>query len=309
MAGCTPGYSSFYGPSETVCTSAQTVTIGTASSGSDWGTFLQSAISSGVAASVVVSFAAVAAAGIAISRIPSASAPPSAWAPRAARAWTLLFAAFGLLTFAFCTGIAGVASPFLSASSAGFGVYYSAFKVCASYGNVGQCADLASFNVVPVIGGAIVIAGLAAFTFAAAVLAGVASARARRVVVQGVLPPVGGCNAASLPAATALAWVGFVVEIIGAAIVWGYYTPTAVLNAIPLGAGSGLLAASIATHFVGCLLLSVASCCVLGNLPGVGCARGGGCSCCTAEGNAAAAPPEAAAPAELKLATVPAAAV
>jgi hypothetical protein len=307
-----------YGPSEAVCTSAKTITIGTGSSGSGSGsdtssaaTFLQSAISSGVAASVVVSFAAVAAAGVAISRIPSASAPPSAWAPRAARAWTLLFAAFGLLTFAFCTGIAGVASPFLSMSYAGIGYYYSAFKLCYSYGSVGQCNDLTSMNVVPVIGGAIVIAGLVAFSFAAAVLAGVASARVRRVVVQGVLPPVGGCNAASLPAATALAWVGLVVEIVGAAILWGYYTPTAVLNANmwQFGAGSGLLAASVATHFVSCLLLSVASCCVLGNLPGVGCARGGGCSCCTAEGNAAAAPPEAAAPAELKLATVPAAAV
>ena len=230
---------------------------------------------------------------------------PALWSARARRSWAALYAAYAFLIFSVIAGIAGAASPFFSyallSGSYSISAYFTSFKSCISFsGGGGSTGALcaAYFELRATLGGALVIFGLSAFSFPATVITGVASVRVRRVFSADTMPPVGRCKTASLPAATALSWVGFIVECVGGALLWSFYDPLNQLISMTGGymkggfsSGSGLLAASIVAHFVANVLLSSAGCCCVGNLPGIGRARR---NCCCAEADANAVPIEAA---------------
>ena len=102
---------------------------------------------------------------------------------------------------------------------------------------------------------------------------------------------------ASRPAATALAWVGLCVEIVGAALLWNNLQVsninTASLDALGVQysvlnlGGFQLLGASVAAHIIAAALISAANYCAVGSLPGVGRSH---TNCCCVERDAAHAP-------------------
>jgi hypothetical protein len=95
----------------------------------------------------------------------------------------------------------------------------------------------------------------------------------------------------SLPAVQALSWLGFFLVLGGAIEAYTFCAMYAVALAsldatgatTGLGSGGALLAFSLFCLFVSCILVSVAGCCTVGNLPGVGVRRG---CCCCVENNA-----------------------
>ena len=228
------------------------------------------------------------------------------WSSRARRTWASLFVAYALLNFAVASGVAGVASPFVayaySINNFSFSYYYSAFVGCGSFTGFSQTIAVCASNVGPsLVAGIYVVVGLGALSFPAAVIAGVAAVRVRRVVSAGAMPPVGCCRDASLPAATVLSWIGLSAEVGGGANLWVTFAlissstqQAAATGGVTvsggLSAGSGLLAASIVAHFIANVVLSAACCCCVGNLPGIGCARR---CCCCAETDVGAVPAEA----------------
>jgi hypothetical protein len=194
-----------------------------------------------VSSTVVVSAALVALGGGLLfcgRKLPVPPRSATLWTTRARRSWGALFAAYALFITAVVAGIAGAASPFVSAAYSvnaipGFSVtstaFYTAFVQCASAtaGPITFSAGCSAyFEVKALVGAALVFAGLGLFTFPAAVITCVASARVRHVFSAGAMPPVGCCREASLPAATALAWVGVAVECLGGGLMWSFFVPS-----------------------------------------------------------------------------------
>jgi hypothetical protein len=79
------------------------------------------------------------------------------------------------------------------------------------------------------------------------------------------------CCSASLPAVTALSWVGFSLQFVGAVWLWVAWTDyIKLLKQMQLGAGASFLGASFAFNFVAAVLYSVSTCSVVGSLPFIG---------------------------------------
>ena len=105
-----------------------------------------------------------------------------------------------------------------------------------------------------------------------------------------------------------VAWTGTLITFAGAIlnwILWGSWRFDTFSSTFTTSAGAALMGASIASLFLGTILVSIAGCCCIGHLPGIGTSA---TNCCGVELNAgfvdasgAAAPYSAAAPAERDL--------
>ena len=157
-----------------------------------------------------------------------------------------MFAAHVLLTLGALTGIASLAALW---SSVGF----------RNYPPYEDMAVLTTSTVFTYI-------GLLGLVLPAAVMAAVSAVQLRRVAVGGVLPgAVRGC-APSAPAIQGCAWAGtafFLVSGLAGRLLTAYDTPLDAFGATCL--------------VCGCVLTSVAGCCVMGAVPGLGAARSNPC--------------------------------
>ena len=279
--------------SAAACTSSASTATLSLSIGVDGVESGKKAVSSGVAASVVIG-AALGVFFIAAAWLRPCSTPATqqmeAWKPRARSAsWTLaagvFFQAMGLLT-----GLAGPAIPwfsvgasasygsYVSSGSASFGLIFTAMTVSYtdSLGNTVTVGDIYTL-----IGGAISYAALGLFIFPSLLIAWAALCRVSAVSKNGSPPPIG-CG--GMPAIQGLSWFGLFVFTVGAAWDWALFGVIRALSgASGVGAGGSLMAAAFAFLLLSAVFFSVTGCCVLGPLPGVGTSK---TNCCCAESDA-----------------------
>lgn len=143
------------------------------------------------------------------------------------------------------------------------------------------CRSESFVNVFMVIGSAIIYAGLALFIFPAWAMAFAATRSIMQLSSQSVMPSVG-CCLPSLPAIQGCGWFGLIIVTIGAAANWSL---RAVYGAVTggsttAGVGGNLLGVGVFCLFLANILFAVATCCTVGNLPGIGRSRK---SCCCGE--------------------------
>ena len=199
------------------------------------------------------------------------------WRSRAERAHPILFAAFGLQLMGLLTGLAAPAIPWL------YNSYYIVSEFTLTVGSENRYVQYP--NVYMIGGGVTTYFGLVFFIFPSTIMLIGATARVRSVAADGRMPPVA-CCVPSLPAVQALSWIGSFLVLGGALSAYTFCTIFAAALAsldatgavTGLGSGGALLAFSLFCLFISSILASVAGCCTLGNLPGVGVRRG--CCCC-----------------------------
>jgi len=183
------------------------------------------------------------------------------------------------------------------------------FQCCASGvsgDDIAGCASVTVANFAAILGpAAIYLAGLALFALPAWLLAYRAVMALLFVARHRVMPSTSGCLVAGLPVVQGLCWFAFVLQSTGAAILFTYSALVFALLGIStavtggsnaaasaavasFGAGTGLLGAALGASFIANVLYSVAGCCGVGNLPGVGMSKR---NCCCTEMEAAFAPP------------------
>ncbi len=166
----------------------------------------------------------------------------------------------------------------------------------------GKCVRYSDLFSLLLFGSAAACAGAVLFLFPAWVCAAVAAIRLRGATL-GVPPPVSACTP-SFPAIQALTWTGTAVLIAGAATNYyfleyeQYYATSESLIGSP---GAAYLGFALLCAIAAATLFSVAGCCCIGHLPGLG--RSATCCCCVetedTRANGLAAAPAALAPAAL----------
>ncbi len=163
------------------------------------------------------------------------------------------------------------------------------------YGSGSNCVRYMDGVTMLLFGSAVVCAGAVFFLFPAWVCAAVAAIRLRGATL-GVPPPVSCCSP-SFPVIQALAWVGTAVLAAGAATNYAFSEYLFTTSESPIGnPGAAYLGFALACAATAATLFSVAGCCCIGHLPGLG--RSATCCCCV-ETEAARANGQAAAPAAL----------
>lgn len=186
--------------------------------------------------------------GCAFTRVSSSASSSAArlWAPRALRAWHFMFAAHALLTMGACTGIASLSALWASVSAT-------------------NAPAISSLSVL-VPSTVFTYIGLLGLVMPAAVMAAVSAVRLRRLAVGLEMPPPGiGC-APSSPAIQATAWAGslfYLISGLAGRLLTRYVNGLDVWSAICLVVGS--------------VCSSVAGCCVMGAIPGLGSSRSNPC--------------------------------
>jgi hypothetical protein len=264
------------------------------------------------------------------------SASAEQWRTRAGRGWPVVLAAWLFQTFGLAAGAAALSIPWWSGGfsasvvlfpgissgpCAGASSYFLTVtalmlnvRCCASQAaSIESCGQLGVPNLVFMLGpAAVYLTGLVFLAFPAWLLAHHATFNLLFLARHRVMPSTTGCVVAGLPVVQGLSWGSYILQSIGAAFLFTYSvlifalvgivtaatgsTAAASAATAAFGAGTGLLGAAMCASFVGNILYSVAGCCGIGNIPGVGMSRR---SCCcteldihaTASGAVAAPPP------------------
>ena len=189
---------------------------------------------------------------------------------------------------------------------AGASAYYATITAltlnlrCCSSSSAGDdlsgCASVTVANLAPMLGpAAIYLMGLALLAFPAWMLAYRATIALLFLARHRVMPSTTGCVIAGLPVIQGLSWGGYVLQSIGASFLFTYsvliFSLLGLITAATgdggaaaaatsaFGAGTTLLGAAMVASFLSCILYSVAGCCGVGNMPGVGMSRRN--CCCT----------------------------
>jgi hypothetical protein len=221
-----------------------------------------------------------------------------AWKPRARRAWPLICAANALLSMGVATGLAAPPIPWLVDARRRLSRSYldEHFYGWSALFMLGEKSGTV-VNEYLVGGSAGIYLGL--LLCAAAWGQGLrVGARVRGVAVLGATTGAGGCCAPSIPGILGCLWAGFLFVLAGGGVNWvvngfmtlykrGAFNPAAAVSTSP---GAALLALSVACLFLSAVLYSVAGCCALGPLPGVGIAAHP--HCCCVERNRSRRPPD-----------------
>jgi len=227
------------------------------------------------------------------------------WQGRAQQALTYIIAGNVLSLFSICALIAGISIPWgsMSYSSSELSYYYS---IDPFYLKVQSCDSLicttvvSYFNVYMVGGAIIVLFSTIFFLIPVWALSMNASLRIMRVYKYGIMPQTTGCCLPSLPAIQGLGWFSFILALIGyifAATLYGFAYSG--FGTFSLGtssifkpeAGSGFTVSGLIALFLANVLFSIAGCCSLRNLPGIG--RSRTCCCCVERDSNAASDPSA----------------
>ena len=236
------------------------------------------------------------------------------WKANARGGSALLLAAFAFQTFSLFAGITALFIPWwsggysLSSTDGSFSTFYATVNAVAQHlryctstyiSPSQECVEASKTNVPFVGGAAIVIVSLVAFVVPAWLLAAVAGVNLERVVRFNALPSF---IIAGLPAIQGLSWASFTffaageiyfvtasaslsyqellaVPLAGVPSVVGQPTLTDIAVA-GIGAGASLLTTAVAANFIASTLFSVAGCCWVGSMPGIGMSR---TSCCLTE--------------------------
>jgi len=248
-------------------------------------------VTAGVTASVIVGVV-IGAAFVATAALIPCVGPPSpameAWKPRARSAFVPIAVGVFLQSLGLVTGFAAPLIPWFSMGASGAFSAYTGGTTSFSAGLIFTAVDFTyetSFGSVTitsplVIGAVIAFVGLIAFVFSSLIMGYVALCRVRAVSKYGAAPPVSCCGP-GMPAIQGLAWFGMIMYIIGMAIDWTLIgLIRAVVRVGGVGPGGNLAAASFVFLLAGACSYSVAGCCRLGPLPGVGTSRS---SCCCIE--------------------------
>jgi hypothetical protein len=212
------------------------------------------------------------------------------WKAHAQRSITYIIIGNVLLCFSICATIAGITIPWgsLSFSSSEVSYYYSidAFNLKMQSCDSTMCSTVIPYFNVYMFGGAIIIYfSNIFFTIPAYTLSLNASLRIMRVYKYGVMPRTTGCCLPSLTAIQGLGWFSFILTLIGYifavtlyAIAYSGFGGILSSTIFKAEAGSGFTVAGIIALFIANILFSIAGCCSISNLPGIG--RSRTCCCC-----------------------------
>jgi hypothetical protein len=233
---------------------------------------------------------------------PASESLAALWKDRALNSRPLFISGFVFMTFGLLFCAAAPAIPWIagsvSASVYVSGTYVGAtaawtitglmveISTCAeAYYNTGWpnalCRSESFVNFFTMIGSALIYAGLALFIFPAWAMAFAATRSVMQLSSQPVMPPMG-CCLPSLPAIQGCGWFGLIIVTIGGAMNWslraayGYFAGGSAMA----GAGGNLLGVGVFCLFLANILFAIATCCKVGNLPGIGRARK---DCCCGE--------------------------
>ena len=238
-----------------------------------------------------------------VTALRSRSVAAEQWADQAEGSWRLVTAALCLQCFGIASGIAAIAIPWYnggysvrnSSSSASVYLIMSGLvldvRACASTSSaIPDCASLSVPNVLLLPGALVVLLGLTCFAFPAWLLSFEVTFKLVRLSKFREMPsssPCCCCCFASLPSVQGLSWFGYSLTVLGAW--WMLAWLQLVYDLLPrntartLSAGGSMLIVSLVACFVANMLYSVAGCCRIGSLPGVGMRRGN-CCCTEVEG-------------------------
>jgi hypothetical protein len=266
-------------------------------------------VRSGITAPIVIAFIIMAGVFFTTMMKPKVAPSPEAeqYKARARKSWLVIYAGNAFQVLGFLSGLAAPSVPWLyggsmisygSASGGGYCAYaygellhfllalltslpppspHTSIDIVNALGVTFKlCAmSVCTTTIIPLfflaIGAIINYIGLILFIFPAFMMSWCAARRVRILANYSAMPPVAGCCcSASLPAITALSWVGIIIQIIGAAILWSLFGLATILLALPLRDGFKFMAASVAFNIIAAILFSISSCCCVGHIPYIG---------------------------------------
>jgi hypothetical protein len=212
------------------------------------------------------------------------------WKAHAQRSITYIIIGNVLLCFSICATIAGITIPWgsLSFSSSDVSYYYSidAFYLKVQTCDPAMCSNTFSQPNYYMFGGAIIVYfSNIFFTIPAYALSLNSTLRIMRVYKYGVMPRTTGCCLPSLTAIQGLGWFSFILTLIGYifavtmyAVAYSGFGGILSSTVFKAEAGSGFTVAGLIALFIANILFSVAGCCSISHLPGIG--RSRTCCCC-----------------------------